>query len=955
MPEFITGQRWISQAEPQLGLGTIKTIEHRTINVQFIAADVFRTYAIQTAPLSRIILQVGDQLQTDENSSHEITAVTEKNGLIHYQFSDKQGQSVEISEINLSHTIQFNRPSEKLFSGQIDHHQAFALRYSTQHQSSLLLNSDVSGLVGSRVELLPHQLFIAHEVANRFAPRVLLADEVGLGKTIEAGLIIHHQLHTELAERILIVVPESLVHQWLVEMLRRFNRLFSVFDEARCQIAQTSTGIDNPFQTQQLILCSIEFLSHSSTRFFQAASAGWDLLVVDEAHHLQWSEGNVSREYEVIDTLASVTPGVLLLTATPEQLGKTSHFARLHLLDPNRFSSFSGFIEEEKGYEPVAKILQSLISDSDITQALQSLSSFDDFVDDQQLILNLKNEDPQTISYQIARQHLIEHLLDRHGTGRILFRNTRMAIKGFPVRVLHSYPLTLPSDLYPSDQSIAIETLLTPEKWLINSDEESKQWLSLDPRFNWLKDKIQQLKPAKILIITQHQQTVVELAAELKIRTGIHAAIFHEGMSLIERDRFAAYFADQDEGSQILICSEIGSEGRNFQFAHEMILFDLPLNPDLLEQRIGRLDRIGQKQTINIHVPYIQNTAQSALFHWYHFGLNAFEKVCPVAQHVYFNVKEDLTEAMISCPENFDQLISQTQTCKNNAIEILERGRNRLLEYQSCRIDIAANIISQIDKTDQSHENADVILSLLDGIGVQIEEQSWQSYIIKPGNQMSGALPGLQTDGMTITFDRQKALHNENLHFFTWEHPIVANAMEIVLSQEKGNTCLVAIEHPAFSPGELLVECLFVLASQSTSGFLAHKYLPVTNINVLINEKGQDQQHKISHDDINHCLIDVNEETAKAIIEAKQNELKYILSTSEESARQQMPSLLKNVWESGQTRLDEEIKRLTALSLINPNVRQEEIDFFQLQLDVLKKSIASIKPRLDAVRVIVTT
>src|SRR5690606_14407009 len=100
-------------------------------------------------------------------------------------------------------------------------------------------------------------------------------------------------------------------------------------------------------------------------------------------------------------------------------------------------------------------------------------------------------------------------------------------------------------------------------------------------------------------------------------------------MRLLERDRAAAFFADHETGSQALICSEIGSEGRNFQFVHHLVLFDLPFNPDLLEQRIGRLDRIGQTEIIRIYAPCLQNSAQAVMLHWYHDGLNALEKICP--------------------------------------------------------------------------------------------------------------------------------------------------------------------------------------------------------------------------------------------------------------------------------------------------------------------------------------
>src|SRR5690606_15884430 len=101
------------------------------------------------------------------------------------------------------------------------------------------------------------------------------------------------------------------------------------------------------------------------------------------------------------------------------------------------------------------------------------------------------------------------------------------------------------------------------------------------------------------------------------------ASVFHEDLTLVQRDRNAAWFAEPD-GAQILLCSEIGSEGRNFQFAHHLILFDMPVHPELLEQRIGRLDRIGQKKGITIYIPYLLGSPQEFLVRWFHEGLNAF-------------------------------------------------------------------------------------------------------------------------------------------------------------------------------------------------------------------------------------------------------------------------------------------------------------------------------------------
>lgn len=106
----------------------------------------------------------------------------------------------------------------------------------------------------------------------------------------------------------------------------------------------------------------------------------------------------------------------------------------------------------------------------------------------------------------------------------------------------------------------------------------------------------------KVLVICAKATTALQLEQVLREREGIRAAVFHEGMSIIERDRAAARFSEEDSGAQVMLCSEIGSEGRNFQFASNTVMFDLPFNPDLLEQRIGRLDRIGQAHDIQIHV-----------------------------------------------------------------------------------------------------------------------------------------------------------------------------------------------------------------------------------------------------------------------------------------------------------------------------------------------------------------
>ena len=301
MSDFAPGQRWVNYAELQLGLGTVLSVEQRTVTLVFLASGETRTYSMQTAPLTRVHFAPGDKIRSHEGWSLTVEQVSEQDDLLTYTGINDAGDSVDLPEGKLDSHLQLNRPAERLFTGQVDQDSWFELRYQTLQHLNRLAHTELRGLAGGRTSLIPHQLYIAHEVANRHAPRVLLADEVGLGKTIEAGLILHQQLLTERAQRVLIVVPESLLHQWLVEMLRRFNLSFSILDEDRCCAITESSGQDNPFHAEQQVLCTLGFFMANPERHQQAVAGDWDLLVVDEAHHLQWSPGKVSPEYRLIE------------------------------------------------------------------------------------------------------------------------------------------------------------------------------------------------------------------------------------------------------------------------------------------------------------------------------------------------------------------------------------------------------------------------------------------------------------------------------------------------------------------------------------------------------------------------------------------------------------------------------------------------------------------------------
>ena len=864
----------------------------------------------------------GDAIESMDNEYLLVQQVVEEGGIITYYGVDSEGKPAQMEEMELNHHIQFNKPQDRLFAGQTDPESWFLLRYETWRRAQQHQQAEYKGLQGGRTSLLAHQLYIAHEAANRLSPRIMLADEVGLGKTIEAGLILHYRLLNGLSQRVLVIVPDSLLHQWLVEMLRRFNLRFSIFDEERC----IETPEENPFSTEQLILCSQGFFERFPKRQLQALDANWDMVVVDEAHHLEWSATAPSAGYMFVEQLSLRSNGLILLTATPEQLGKESHFARLRLLDPDRFYSFEQFVAEEQHFEPVAEAAKSLIAGEKLLakdiKNLKALLQHDN-VD---ALLAQCNDPEQSES---ARAQLLNVLLDHHGTGRILFRNSRHTVQGFPERERTGYPLS---------------GAVTPE-------------VIHDPRFKWLIDKLKQLKKQKVLLICHLAETAIAIEHALKNDIGIASAVFHEGMSIIERDRAAAYFADQDSAARVLICSEIGSEGRNFQFVQHLILFDLPVNPDLLQQRIGRLDRIGQKNVIQIHVPYIEKTAQHVLFRWYDEGLNAFRVNGSGAQQVADKLKTELQKILQSTDEKqINAFINKTKTLSATVEEQLHQGRDQLLELNSCRKEQADALIAQIEHEEKAASLWPYMESLFDCYGVDVEQHSQDCYILWPSEHLRiSHFPMLTEDGLTVTVKRETALAREDMQFLTQEHPLVTAAMDLVLSSDTGNAAVSAVTHAQLPEGLFLLELLFIIECSAPPELQIRRFLPHTPVRILMDQNFKDLTETITHEQLLSTGDSFEGHQVSAFLNSKRNQITKMLDLARQKAKLEMDRISTQANKTMLDTLGGEIKRLARLRKVNPSIKEQEIE--QLK-DVVRLSFSHIQEaqlRLDAVRFIVTS
>ena len=934
--EFVVGQRWVSQAEPQLGLGLITETDGRHITAAFPAVEEERMYAADSAPLARLVYQIGESLTDVNGATLTVIAIEKVNQLNYYLTSDSEGNEHIVPETKISAVIELSTPSQRLFSGQFDKNSAFELRVATMKWRHQLHTSEARGMLGPRTNLLRHQVYIAQEIASRFAPRVLLADEVGLGKTIEAGMILHHQLQTGLASRALIVVPEPLLHQWLVEMLRKFNLHFSLFDLQRYQ-ALEEAGEENPFESAQLILCSIDLLCSEQRIIERATAAEWDILVVDEAHHLQWSENHVSQEYEVVEALAAQSDGLLLLTATPEQVGIDSHYARLRLLDPARFHDLNHFIEEQHKFVALNNVVRALNDQQALSNEQSAL---------------LKSYIVDTSDYDAAdgknNKAIIKKLLDHHGTGRVLFRNTRAAIQGFPVRIAQGYPLEKPTQL--EDHAG-----LYPEQAL---QAENLDWLNTDPRVEWLEEILKQLKGKKVLLICASANTAIDLEKYLHLTSGIRSSAFYEGLSIIERDRAAAYFADEELGAQVLICSEIGSEGRNFQFAHHLVLFDLPINPDLLEQRIGRLDRIGQTEDIKIHIPYIKGSAQEYLYRWYQEGINVFIESFSAGLTVFDNFKGTLIPWLDGTSKKtaaeFELLLEDTAQYTDQLRKELQQGRDQLLEMNSCNNDIADQLIDKINASEHSDLLHAYMMQLFDAFGVEHDFHSEHCLVLHPSDHMlSDYFPCLKEEGVTINFNRKKAQLREEMEFITWEHPMVTESMEMVFSMDVGTSAIAALQLKSIPAGTLIVECFFAIQCSAPKKLQLSRFLPATPIRVLLDSRGKDLSEVVNHEQLNQLAQHMKKSNRLAILKQIRAELEKLIDIAQTKATALAQPLMTEAEQQVNITIGGELERLTELKKMNGTIRDEEIDFIASRKTEALKHVANASAELQAIRVLI--
>lgn len=758
-------------------------------------------------------LVAGEQVKTLKGRPAVIRGEEEGGrGLRRYVLRYDDGTEDEMPETELR--VPPPRPDmlAMLREGRVGDAQAFELRRRAVLLDDERRNDALGALFASRVMVKPHQVGVVQRVLSARRPRFVLADEVGLGKTIEAGMIFSALRLSGLANRVLVVAPSHLTVQWLAELFHKFSQLFTLLDGDRYAQSLKEQSSIPPWARFPKIVTSLELLSRSDEHRAQAGdpSAYWDLVIIDEAHHLKGE-----KAFEAAEALARNTWGLLLLTATPMQLDPAEYHGLLRLIDPETAPTLEGFERRLARQEELSATVRSLLEQNASAEAVEQLAArFPD--------------DPKLRAYSEPAA-LLAHLAETYSLSDRLIRNRRAVVGGFAQRRLHRHRVAL-SESELSARAMALEAIRTrgelrgaPLSQLLRRLESSpaafldavRGTRSLadvvdavalperDAKFErflaLLKEIAAEEPRAKVLVFTESRVTLDWLQAQLRGER-IEALGYHGDLPLVERDRQVARFRDPD-GPRVLVCTEVGGEGRNFQFSHHLVNYDLPWSPATMEQRIGRLDRIGQTRPVDIHVFDLEGTLSSDVLSLLADSIRVFEETVGGLDAVLEEVEARLTQLALVSPEERAGYARELRERVQTAREQVKRAYDPLLDLRSFdRAEVEAlvqraqrrmNIEDEVAEggledglwaiardLDERLEEAVTDLARRVGIGVDTEEQvdAFQCALHFGHALKVEALPGIDISAeKTVlgTFWRDTAVEMEEIEYFATGHPIV--------------------------------------------------------------------------------------------------------------------------------------------------------------------------------------
>ena len=872
--ELVTGGvvRWPSA--PGSPLGVVLDHDDLRISVRFDGDDEVRVFNARAGVVERVEL-VGMVRRVSTGSI----------GLLHAKATPVpprwqvifDGRLVTVAEADLRPHV-LDDPRSRMLEGRLGSARRFSLAVTARRYEIEQLTNDLVSLGESRVDIKPHQVSVVHRVITNYPHRFLLCDEVGLGKTIEAGLILKELRARGTAVRCLVVVPPNLVGQWQFELKSKFNETFSVINRDTVKYLRAQGMAGNPFDVYDSAIVSSSWITGKEWARF-AAEVSWDMVIVDEAHHARVRISGRRREetrlYKVVRELASPDAfskrAALFLTATPMQLESRELYSLIEILDPALFPTAEQFELHRAQMPGLSRLVHELteygfpLPEGDPHVVVEQVASWldRDVVEAEQRLY----AGPDSVARVCA------DLSARHLLSEVLIRNRKKIVGGFTPRQAHRWEVHLSaaersaleavemfvrdgyaradrtnsqvvgfvmvifqklmassiqalrvslnkrrerlerSSAAPSLNKRTKAAIADFEEGLVQDEfvsallgkiavadaEEATELKRLvemldavptDSKADTLVSQLQQLEQhdplAKVLLFTEFRETQEYLRHRLEA-IGWDVRLFHGQMKSAAKDAAVESFRTSAKPS-ILLSTEAGGEGRNFQFCHLLVNYDLPWNPMRIEQRIGRVDRIGQTNTVQVFNFWVEGTVEERVLDVLERRINIFEETVGGLDPILGDTERDLTKILKMGGEERDRALlrfeEQLERRLQEARAAEEKLRDFIMETKSYSREIALQLekgASPISPADQEL----FVARLLSDVNTHLSHQEDGTYEIMFHEPFVSDHPEHCKNHLrrrTVALRSNVKPDSEHVEFFALGHPVVDDLVAAVTS-----------------------------------------------------------------------------------------------------------------------------------------------------------------------------
>ena len=962
---FVAGQRWLSQTEPELGLGLVLKVEPDRVNIVFPSSETTRVYTVENPPLTRVSFSVGDVLKTQEGKEFTVEDLIEKDGLVIYI---NKGKKVE--ESRLSDSLTFSKPFDRLLNAQVDDKPVYNLRHRALYRRFKTLRAPLRGFFNGRFNPRPHQLFVAVQSTRQAYPRVLLADEPGMGKTVEAGLILQRLQTFGSADRVLLLAPEYLLETLELELSRRFAFNFARvaaddFTTAAKPARKTShKGEDtsNPFVGEDWPWesCSLEDISgHRGKRAAAAAEAGWDVVIVAGGETLEWSEEGGNAAWIAVEPIAQATKSLLILSdAGPEQDAK-SHFGRMHLLDSEAFATPRKYSTHRKAGEAMEAAVTHLLGvtlwDKESDGFVKPLTVGEPKLKE---ALKLWKEGREE-----ARDQIIDYLLDAQEQGRYVFRNTRQTALGIPrrdvslVRVeclkpevreglkeefkLHGKPVEAKGKA----RALASAVDSTLATWLATLVNPAPANAPVVPAVGSEEAGPPASLPTALVICASRNRA---LAVEKVLSKKVQGLVELVGPDIRGSD---------DIAPSVVVVGMEDTIGRSFPGMDITVLWDTPLTLEEVSSRLFVAENSKRRDLLKIFVPVIEDTPQEMTALWLEHGVHAFSSWSPAqtevevefAKPVHDIAKRIGVKHNPKLDEELKALIKKSASTHDHALKRIDKHRDHFLEAVSCRKNGAEQAASRMKSTDED-DSLDIFLNrTLEQLGILVETKSGRTVVVKPNPEATFRLEEIPKEGMKLCYSRTTAMVREDADFLTWDHPLVFRATDRLLATAIGNTAYVVWEDERAQI--VLLEGIFLATPGPADPKLhASRHMPPTPVRVVISHDFEDMSGEYTSEMVNKIVRNGRREWLRNNARPLYNIIPSMMRILTQRAAVKMRELAGKASHQMEAMFTADVTRLKRLPATTR--RAEEIARIEALIATLKPLIGEPVLSLDQLRLL---